>query len=162
MSTSTETAVRKTISVRAGVERAFQAFTGGIDDWWPRTHHIGKAPMKRGIIEPRAGGRCYTEHDDGSETDWGRVLTWDPPQRFVMAWLINANWQCEPDPAKTSEVEVRFTPQADGTTRVDLEHRNFERMGEGGTNMRIGVDGPGGWSELLRLYAESVDKRDAR
>ena len=72
MTERTDTAVRKSISVRAGVERAFQAFTEGIDDWWPRTHHVGNAPAKKGFIEGHAGGRCYTEHIDGSETDWGR------------------------------------------------------------------------------------------
>lgn len=48
--------VRKTVTVKAGAERAFQVFTQGIDTWWPRTHHIGKSPMKKAIIEGRAGG----------------------------------------------------------------------------------------------------------
>jgi uncharacterized protein YndB with AHSA1/START domain len=159
MTERTDTAVRKSISVRAGVERAFQAFTEGIDDWWPRSHHVGNAPAKKGFIEGHAGGRCYTEHTDGSETDWGKVLIWEPPARFVMAWLINGNWKCDPDLSKASEVEVRFTRQPDGTTRVDLEHRNFERMGESGMNMRMVVDSaPGGWGGLLQLYAAYVQK----
>lgn len=163
MTELTDTAVRKSISVRAGVERAFQAFTEGFDDWWPRGHHVGNAPAKRASIEGRTGGRCYTEHTDGSETDWGRVLVWEPPERFVMAWLINGNWKCEPDPSKASEVEVRFTRQPDGTTRVDLEHRGFERMGEGGTNMRMVVDSSaGGWGGLLPLYAAYVQKGDGQ
>ena len=162
MTTHTDTAVRKSISVRAGADRAFQAFTAGIDDWWPREHHIGNAPMRKGFIEGRVGGRCYTEHTDGSESDWGRVLIWEPPQRFVMAWLINAQWQCDPDLSRTSEVEVRFTQQPDGTTRVDLEHRNFERMGESGSNMRMMVDSTGGWGGLLILYAGYVEKGEGQ
>jgi uncharacterized protein YndB with AHSA1/START domain len=162
MTAQPDTAVRKSISVRAGVERAFQAFTAEIDSWWPRSHHIGAAPMKRGVIEGRAGGRCYSEHTDGSESDWGRVILWEPPRRFVMAWLINANWQHEPDVSRTSEVEIRFTAQADGTTRVDLEHRNFERMGESGNNMRMMVDAPGGWGGILQLYGDHVGKGDGQ
>ena len=58
-------AVRKTITIKASVEHAFRVFTEGHDSWWPRTHHIGKVPMQKGIIETREGGRCYkqdTEH----------------------------------------------------------------------------------------------------
>jgi Activator of Hsp90 ATPase homolog 1-like protein len=81
--------VRKSITVKASVERAFHVFTEEYDLWWPRTHHIGKSQMKKAIIEGRAGGRCYTEQVDGSECDWGTVLVWEPPRRFVMAWQIH-------------------------------------------------------------------------
>lgn len=153
----TDMAVHKSISVRASAERAFRAFTDEIDAWWPRGHHVGKTEVKKGFIEGRVGGRCYTEHIDGSIAEWGRVTTWEPPRRFVMAWLIDANWNCDPDISKASEVEVRFTPQPDGTTRVDLEHRHFERMGESGNNMRIAVGSPKGWGGLLALYAAYVE-----
>src|ERR1700757_2371967 len=116
MTAQTDTAVRKSISVRAEAERAFEVFTAEIDAWWPREHHIGNGPMVRTILECRAGGRCYSSHTDGSEADWGRIVAWEPPRRFTIAWMINANWKCEPDISKASEMEVRFTPQADGTT----------------------------------------------
>ena len=58
---------------------------------------------------------------------------------------------------KSSEVEVRFTPESDGATRVDLEHRHFERMGADGAAMRSGVDSPGGWGSLLGLYAAQLE-----
>lgn len=152
--TTTEAPVRKSITVKASVERSFQVFTEGIDTWWPRTHHIGKSPMKKAIIEPHAGGRCYSEQVDGTDCDWGKVLVWDPPHRFVMAWQIDHKWGYEPNLAKCSEVEVRFTPEPDGSTRVDLEHRNFERHGEGWETMRTSVDSTGGWGGLLSLFAE--------
>lgn len=150
--------VRKSISVKATAERAFQVFTEGIDTWWPRSHHIGKSPMKRIILEGRPGGRCYSEQVDDTECDWGSVLVWDPPQRFVIAWQISPNWQFEPDLAKSSEVEVRFTPEAGGLTRVDLEHRHFERHGAGAESMRTAVDHPDGWNGLLRLFGDRVEQ----
>jgi len=150
--------VRKSVTVKAGAERAFEVFTQGIDTWWPRTHHIGKSPMKKAIIEGRAGGRCYSEQVDGTDCDWGEVLVWEPPRRFVMAWKITHQWGYEPDVKKASEVEVRFTPQEDGSTRVDLEHRYFERHGAGGAVMRTAVDSTGGWNDLLQLYAAQVAK----
>jgi len=155
---ATSAPVQKTISVKATPERAFRVFTEEFDGWWPRSHHIGKSPMKKAIVESHVGGRCYTEQVDGTDCDWGRIVAWEPPQRFVMAWLIDAQWQYQADASQCSEVEVRFTAQADGTTRVDLEHRSFERMGASGTNMRMMVDSPGGWGTTLGLYADYLGK----
>lgn len=150
--------VRKSITVKAGAERAFQVFTEGVDTWWPRTHHTGKSPMKKIFIEGRAGGRCYSAQVDGTDCDWGQVLVWEPPRRFVMAWQISHTWGYEPDLAKSSEVEVRFTPLPDGSTRVDLEHRHFERQGAGAEAMRTAVDAPGGWTGILQLFAAAAEK----
>jgi len=148
--------VRKSVTVNATAENAFRIFTKEYDSWWPRTHHIGKVPMQKAIIEERTGGRCYTIQTDGSECDWGTVLTWDPPHRLVIAWQVTHEWGYEPDLAKSSEVEVRFTSEAEGQTRVDLEHRHFERHGAGGASMRTAVDSEGGWGGLLKLYADRV------
>jgi hypothetical protein len=144
--------VRKTLTVRASQEHAFHVFTEGFDSWWPRSHHIGKSPMKRALIEGFVGGRCYSEQEDGTDCPWGQVTVWEPPQRFVFLWQINSAWQFEPDMAKTSEVEVKFTREADGSTRVDLEHREFERMPDAGVQMRAMVDSPGGWGTILELF----------
>lgn len=152
----TEAPVRKSVTVQASVDKAFRVFTEGFDGWWPRTHHIGKSPMTKGIIEGFAGGRCFSQQADGTDCDWGKILVWDPPHRFVMAWQVTHTWGYEPDMAKASEVEVRFTPEADGSTRVDLEHRHFERHGEGWEIMRKSIDSPGGWGTLLGLYAEKA------
>jgi uncharacterized protein YndB with AHSA1/START domain len=149
--------VRKSITVKASPERAFEIFTEGIDTWWPRSHHIGKSPMKKSIVEGRVGGRCYSEQIDGTECDWGQVLVWEPPHRFVMAWQVSPTWQYEPDLTKSSEVEVIFSPEPGGFTRVDLEHRHFERHGEGAGSMRAGVDTPNGWNGMLQLYRAQVE-----
>jgi uncharacterized protein YndB with AHSA1/START domain len=148
----TTDAVRKTVTVRADVAEAFRIFTEGFDTWWPRTHHIGRSPLKTAIVEGRKGGRCYSTQEDGTDCDWGTVLEWDPPTRLVIAWQITHQWGYEADLAKSSEVDVRFTP-VPGGTRVDLEHREFHRHGEGGPTMRATVDSPGGWGTLLGLFA---------
>ena len=165
MTTATESQtvspVRKTITVKTPPERAFRLFTSGFDSWWPRTHHIGKVPMKKAILETKVGGRCYTEQTDGSECDWGKVLVWEPPKRLLIAWMITHEWGFEPDAAKASEVEVLFSPDGSGGTRVDLEHRNFSRLGDGGPTMRKAVDGEGGWTTLLNLFAAQAEKETA-
>jgi hypothetical protein len=150
--------VRKSIVVRVGQERAFEVFFEEFDAWWPRTHHIGKSPMKKAIIEGKRGGRCYTQQEDGTDCDWGTVLVWDPPRRAVWAWQIDGKWQYEPDLAKSSEVEVRFSALGDGSTRVDLEHRHLARHGDDANAIRTAIESPNGWGGLLELYAAQVER----
>src|SRR5438105_11161192 len=72
--TDTGTSVRKTLTVNAPIERAFDVFTNGFGTWWPPTHHIAEVDMADAILEPRVGGRWYERGIDGSECDWGSVL----------------------------------------------------------------------------------------
>jgi len=158
MTSVAETAVRKSIVVNASVDHAFKVFTEGYDSWWPRSHHIGKSPMTKAIIEGKVGGRCYTEQQDGTECDWGQVLVWEPPHRLTFAWQITHEWGYQPDLAQSSEVEIRFTAEPGGGTRVDLEHRHFERHGAGGDDMRMKVDSPNGWGGLLELFKQTAER----
>jgi uncharacterized protein YndB with AHSA1/START domain len=147
--------VRKTLVVQATPQKAFDVFTAGIDRWWPRSHSIGSAPLRESIIEPFVGGRWYAKCDDGSDVTVGHVRVWQPGQRFVVTWEISAAWKPDSRVAFASEVEVRFLDDSDGRTRVELEHRNFERMGAtDGATMRNAVDG--GWPTLLDLFAKEV------
>src|ERR1041385_2708792 len=100
-----EPTVKKSITVRAPLERTFHVFTAEFDSWWPRSHHIGKSPMKRAVIEGRVGGRCYSEQVDGTDCPWGQILEWEPPHRFVMAWQITHEWGYEPDLAKSRRTD---------------------------------------------------------
>jgi len=144
--------VRKSIVVDSTPAEAFATFTD-IDRWWPKSHHIGTAPVVQGFIEPRVGGRWYTQHADGSEVTVGHVTVWEPGVRFVVSWEIDANWKPDSRIAFASEVELRFRAEGEGRTRVELEHRNFERMGqEPGQKMRDTVDN--GWVTVLDLYAK--------
>jgi len=151
--------IRKSLLVRASTERAFHVFTAELDAWWPRSHHIGDAPMKRTVLEPHLGGRIYSEQEDGSSVQWAKILVWEPPARFVMAWQVSPQWQFEPDAARCSEVEVTFTPADEGHTLVELEHRNFERHGEGADTMRTQVGNEGmGWGGLLQIFKARAEE----
>ncbi len=150
--------VRKSVRVKAGVEKAYRMFTEGMDSWWPRTHHIGSSPMTRVVVEGRAGGSLYTEQEDGTSCPWGSVLAWEPPHRFVFAWQVRPDWKFEPDLAKCSEVEVIFTPADDGTTLVELEHRGFERHGGNFAGMRAQVGSTGGWGTMLEMFGKKAEE----
>ena len=145
--------VRKTITVKTSAERAFQVFTHGFDTWWPRSHSIGASPLKKAIIETKAGGRCYQESMDGSECDWGKVLVWEPPSRIVLTWQLNGRFEI--DPNLHTEVEVNFIADGDHT-RIELEHRYLERAGDTAQMMRNAIDSPGGWSDLLKSFADAA------
>ena len=145
--------VRKVIRVNATPERAFDVFTSGIGRWWPKSHKIGQADLDRPVIEPFAGGRWYELDVDGSECDIGKVSVWEPPARLVLIWQLTPEFAYDPD--LITEVEVTFTPEGDGT-RVDLEHRDLERLGDKAEAMRETVSGPGGWPALLQLFADEA------
>ena len=147
--------VRKTVVVQADPHTAFEVFTSRIHTWWPRTHTIGKRPLARVVIEPQPGGRWYGVDEDGTETNWGDVLVWEPPHRRVLAWRIAVDWRY--DPELLTEVEITFDAVAAGT-EVRLEHRHLERMGDQAEAARGRFDSPNGWGAIIALYAtEAAD-----
>ena len=151
-----EEPVKTSIVVAAPIERAFSVFSDGIDSWWPREHTIGAAAMREIILEPRAGGRAYTIDVEGGECDWGRVLAYEPPRWLVFSWDISPAWKPETDPTKCSEVEVSFITESADRTRVELEHRHFERHGEGWEQIRNSVSSEGGWGMTLSRFAQAT------
>jgi uncharacterized protein YndB with AHSA1/START domain len=150
--TSTVPALQGATTVRAPIQRAFRVFTESVSTWWPAQYHIGQAELAEVVLEPRAGGRWYERGVDGSECDWGRVLVWEPPHRLVVTWQINGQFQYDPDPEHASEIEVRFTEDAPGQTRVELEHRFLERL-VGGQQVSEVIGSGGGWTAMLELFA---------
>ena len=150
--------VRKQITVRATPERAFTVFASGA--WWPPEHTIlaSGSPRKELIIEPREGGRWYEVGEDDSHCDWGRVILWDAPRRMILGWEINGDF--EPDPSATTELEVNFIPEGE-STRVELEHRGFERYLKTGQALRDAVGGDSGWAGLLKKFGAAAELKSA-
>jgi uncharacterized protein YndB with AHSA1/START domain len=156
--TTTIPAVRREVTVDVPIDRAFDVFTRRLDAWWPHeSHHIGPTPAIA-VLEPRVDGRCYSLAEDGTQSDWGRVLAFDPPHRLRFAWLLRPDWQFEPDAAKASDVTVTFSALSPSQTHVTLVHAGFERYGDaaGGASMRDQVDSAGGWGTLVDRYAHLV------
>ena len=154
MSQATIAPVRYSVTVPIPADQAFTLFTGGFNTWWIG-HHIGQADLAEAVLEPREGGHWYERDVDGSECDWGTVVTFQPPERLVVTWQIDSHLQYDADRARASEVEVLFA-EKDGHTRVDLEHRYLERHGEGADVVARYVSGEGGWTPIMEGYARAA------
>jgi uncharacterized protein YndB with AHSA1/START domain len=151
-STDDRTTVRQQITVNVPQQHAFSVFVERFDGVKPREYNLLPVDIAETVFEPRVGGAVYDRGIDGSVCRWARVLEFEPPDRLVISWDINARWQIETDPERTSEVEVRFVPVDHSTTRVELEHRHLDRHGAGWQDYRAGVEG--GWPSFLENFRD--------
>lgn len=142
--------VRKSLVVKADLQRSFNTFTGRMGSWWPRSKSVASSAQVDVVIEPRTGGRWFERGADGSECEWGKVLHWDPPARLILAWQIDGHWKY--NPGCITEVEINFTALGAAETRVDFEHRHLERLGENATAIRDMLNS--GWGSILDLYRQ--------
>jgi uncharacterized protein YndB with AHSA1/START domain len=153
---ATDTVVQRSIVVDAPVERAFQVFTADFGSFKPREHNLLAVDIAETVFEPRVGGNIYDRGVDGSECRWARVLAFEPPNRVLFSWDIGPDWQLVADLDRTSEVEVRFIADAPDRTRVELEHRNLDRHGDGWEGIREGVGSDQGWPLYLDRFASLI------
>jgi uncharacterized protein YndB with AHSA1/START domain len=139
--------VRKVVTVDCAVEEAFRVFTADALSWWPVETHSIHGAVREIVFEPEAGGEVYEVSTKGEKGHWATVLEWEPPTRLVLAWNI---LEREGD---QTEVEVSFLPDGDGT-RVELEHRGWDRVAESAEGKRNDYDS--GWDVVLGTYAERI------
>ena len=147
--------VRQSTLVRASAQHTFTTFVTTIGAWWPvRPFSAGRDRVRDVTLEQRRGGRVYETWDDGTEIDWGTLIVWEPPERFVMTWTGTP---------VTTEVELAFAPLGPALTRVTLEHRGWDAL----TEEQLAADCalPGGytsgayatgWGTVLACLAELV------
>lgn len=148
ISESVVPAVEKSVTVGLPVEEAFRLFTSKIHTWWPlATHSIGEENAESCVMEEKEGGRFYEILKDGSQKEWGTVLVWEPPRRFITSWHPGR------ESSTAQELEVIFTAEGQGT-RLDLSHRNWELLGADAEETRNNY--VRGWEYVLGLYIEEA------
>lgn len=157
--THDQTAVRLEITVEVPQAEAFRVFVEDFDAIKPREHNLLAVDIAETVVEARTGGDVYDRGVDGSVCRWGRVLAYEPPSRLVLAWLISPTWQLEDDPARASEVEIRFVEVGATTTRVELVHGHLDRHGAGWESVVPGLAGDEGWPLYLRRYVDRLSTR---
>jgi uncharacterized protein YndB with AHSA1/START domain len=149
MSAATEALVSGAeVVVGVGPARAFEAFTGEINNWWKKDSPFWMDPERRlGLrFEPYVGGRFLEVYDENGEGyEIGRITAWEPGSKVAYTWR-QSDW---PEEAITN-VEVTFEP-IDGGTRVRMRQTGWKRV-PGGVEIAKGYSE--GASTLLAWYAE--------
>lgn len=147
--------IHASVSVHRTPEDAFRIFTADMGTWWPVDRfslavdeYEGRVKVESVVVEEREGGRIYELMSDGGEGTWATILTWEPPQRLVLAWKPNTSDR------PPTEIEVTFTPDGDGT-RVVLEHRGWELLGDMAERARSGYGE--NWDGVLALYTAAAE-----
>jgi uncharacterized protein YndB with AHSA1/START domain len=122
--------VRVSLRIAAPQTLAFRVFTEEIDGWWRhgKKYRLGEPSVMH--LDPGIDGRLTeTLSRDGKSRSFeiGRVTTWEPPRRLVIAWRAVNFRNRDPD----TEVEVTFERaighSGEGTL-VTVEHRGWSRV----------------------------------
>ena len=140
--------LRMAFEVDCSAEHAFAVWTSGIGTWWPADHTVTGADDLAVVMQSGVGGRIYERTPDGTEHDWGEVTVWNPPSRLVYLWHLRRD-RCD-----ATEVEIRFLAGDSGMTRIEIEHRGWERLGSAAGQWRD--QNRAGWVSLLPHYQAAI------
>ena len=144
--------LRMSFDVDCSAEHAFAVWTSGIGTWWPADHTVTGQADADVVMQGGAGGRIYERTSDGAEHDWGEVTVWSPPTRLVYLWHLRR------DRSDATEVEIRFVAADPGTTRIEIEHRGWERLGSAASQWRD--QNQAGWATLLPHFQTAIEKEE--
>lgn len=143
--------VRKKLEVKLPAEDAFRLFTEGINKWWPLvTHSVWGEGAESCYFEGWVGGRIVEVSKHGEESEWGKVLVWEPYTR------VSFQWYPDRTPETAQEVTVMFTETASGS-RLELIHTGWETLGAQALEKRNGY--VTGWDFVLGKYLDVADSQ---
>jgi uncharacterized protein YndB with AHSA1/START domain len=140
--------LRLSYQIRCSPEHAFEVWTTRVSTWWPKDHSASGNPDTVVVLEPRLGGRMFERTPDGTEIDWGEITLWSPPRRLGYLWHIGG------DRSDATDVELTFVDLGDGTTRLDIVHTGWERLGAAGPARR-GAN-TNGWNALMPRFVAAA------
>ena len=141
--------LRISFDVACSLEHAFLVWTSRIGTWWPPDHTVtGRAELV--VLQGDVGGRIYERTSDGVEHEWGEVTVWQPPNRLTYLWHLGL------DRARATEVDIRFVARGSAATRIEIEQRGWERLGETAEHWRD--RNKAGWRNLLPYFQVAAEK----
>ena len=134
--------IRKSIWLGRPPEFSFRVFCEDISNWWPR----GFVDGSKLFLDCRVGGRFFERRPGGDEYEIGRVTAYKPPSIVAFTWRA-PSWN------RATQVEIRFSPERDGT-RVELEHSGWEQDPQV-TEYHKNYDS--GWEAILGHYQTAAE-----
>jgi uncharacterized protein YndB with AHSA1/START domain len=132
--------LRLAFDVDCPPRHAFEVWTARLSAWWPGDHTASGAAGVEVVLEGRLGGRIFERTPGGEVYEWGEITGWEPPHRLRYLWYLRR------DRSDATEVEIRFLDHA-GATRVEIEHRGWDRLGAQGPDGRSANQA--GWAGLV-------------
>jgi hypothetical protein len=129
---------------------AFEVWTERFSMWWPKGHAVSGDPDVSFVFEPRVGGRIFERTSAGEEIDWGRVTRWEPPHGLGYLWHIRRS------PEEATDVDITFVGLDNGTTRLEIVHSGWERLGDAGPGWRDA--NLGGWNGLIPHFVGACEE----
>jgi len=112
--------------------------------WWPVEATSDGKPGFEIEIEPRIGGRIYERTAAGVETEWGEITTWEPPRRLGYLWHIMT------ERSNATDIEIRFSELSPSSTRVEIVHTGWDRLGDFGPPWR--ARNRAGWDGVIPAF----------
>jgi uncharacterized protein YndB with AHSA1/START domain len=143
--------VRKSVTVPAAPQRAFELFTAHMHEWWPlATHSVGIEDAVSVTFGHGIGAAITETMADGTMCRWGTVTGWEPPHRVAFTWHPGTSQ------TEATSVEVTFTPSGPDSTVVRLIHSGWERRPDG-ASAREGYNS--GWDPVISSFAGAAFRR---
>jgi uncharacterized protein YndB with AHSA1/START domain len=139
--------LRMSFVVACPADHAFSTWTARASAWWPPEHTASREAGLQIVFEPRLGGRIFERTASGLELEWGEITEWDPPRR------LRYRWRLATDPGHATDVEIVFRELPDASTRVEIEHGGWDRLGETGRSWRDANQG--GWDGVMPAYVSA-------
>jgi hypothetical protein len=143
--------LRLSFDIDCPAEHAFDVWTTRLSSWWPPDHSASGRPGTIVTLEPRLGGRIFERTPDGTEIDWGEITSWNPPHGLAYLWHIGRERR------DATDVELSFVDLGDGTTRLEIVHSGWERLGAEGPPWRHA--NTNGWQALIPAFIEAAVAR---
>jgi uncharacterized protein YndB with AHSA1/START domain len=110
------------LRVRATPQRAFEAFTAEIGQWWKPNSLFAFTPREPGVLSFEGADRLIETRAGGKVFEVGKVKVWDPGVRLVFGWR-----QATFTPDMATEVEVLFEAVGE-ETRVTVNHVGWDSV----------------------------------
>jgi hypothetical protein len=141
--------LRFSFEVKSDADHAFATWTERIALWWPADHTISGSPASV-VLEGRVGGRIYERGDQGEIHEWGVITAWHPPDLLAYRWHLGV------EPARATDVAVLFRAIDADTTRVEIEHSGWERLGPDAPELQ--KRNQVGWESLVPHFRAAVEQ----